>query len=83
MIKQLALLILKYGTYSTQIFSLLVLLSSMCIYNQMRGIDEAALDRLSLVTEMTKHIHDFYLDLEVYNRKITPRYYLELALRPV
>ncbi|BBN10143.1 guanylate-binding protein 1/3/4/7 [Marchantia polymorpha subsp. ruderalis] len=45
------------GTYSTQIFSLAVLLSSMFIYNQMGGIDEAALDRLSLVTEMTKHIH--------------------------
>ncbi|GMH05476.1 hypothetical protein Nepgr_007316 [Nepenthes gracilis] len=44
------------GTYSTQIFSLAVLLSSTFIYNQMGGIDEAALDRLSLVTEMTKHI---------------------------
>jgi len=45
------------GQYSIQIFSLAVLLSSMFIYNQMGGIDEAALDRLSLVTEMTKHIH--------------------------
>ncbi|KAI5066016.1 hypothetical protein GOP47_0018640 [Adiantum capillus-veneris] len=44
------------GTYSTQIFSLAVLLSSLFVYNQMGGIDEAALDRLSLVTEMTKHI---------------------------
>ncbi|KAK7362781.1 hypothetical protein VNO77_04903 [Canavalia gladiata] len=44
------------GTYSTQIFSLAVLLSSMFIYNQMGSIDEAALDRLSLVTQMTKHI---------------------------
>nr|GMC83893.1 guanylate-binding protein 1-like [Ipomoea batatas] len=44
------------GTYSTQIFSLAVLLSSMFIYNQMGGIDEVALDRLSLVTEMSKHI---------------------------
>lgn len=102
----------------------------------MGGIDEAALDRLSLVTEMTKHIRvrasggkttaselgqfspifvwllrvttysclftitsnglvilfsyykvfklqDFYLDLAEDNRKITPRDYLELALRPV
>ncbi|OWM77412.1 hypothetical protein CDL15_Pgr016809 [Punica granatum] len=48
--------ILNQGTYSTQIFSLAILLSSMFIYNQMGGIDEAALDRLSLVTEMTKHI---------------------------
>ncbi|KAL8158472.1 hypothetical protein V2J09_000009 [Rumex salicifolius] len=96
------------GTYSTQIFSLAVLLSSMFIYNQMGGIDESALDRLSLVTEMTKHIRvrasgsktttselgqfapifvwllrDFYLDLVEDNRKITPRDYLELALRPV
>ncbi|XP_027932560.1 guanylate-binding protein 1-like [Vigna unguiculata] len=96
------------GTYSTQIFSLAVLLSSMFIYNQMGGIDEAALDRLSLVTEMTKHIRvrasggsssvselgqfspifvwllrDFYLDLVEDNRRITPRDYLEIALRPV
>ncbi|XP_041026148.1 guanylate-binding protein 1-like [Juglans microcarpa x Juglans regia] len=96
------------GTYSTQIFSLAVLLSSMFIYNQMGGIDEAALDRLSLVTQMTKHIRvrasggrtsaselgqfspifvwllrDFYLDLVEENRRITPRDYLELALRPV
>ncbi|KAL0442718.1 UNVERIFIED_CONTAM: Guanylate-binding protein 4 [Sesamum latifolium] len=52
--------ILNQGKYSTQIFSLAVLLSSMFIYNQ-----------------------DFYLDLEEDNRKITPRDYLELALRPV
>ncbi|WMV49125.1 hypothetical protein MTR67_042510, partial [Solanum verrucosum] len=96
------------GTYSTQIFSLAVLLSSMFVYNQMGGIDEAALDRLSLVTEMTRHIRvrasggrasaselgqfspvfvwllrDFYLDLVEDNRRITPRDYLELALRPV
>ena len=44
------------GQYSTQIFCLAVLLSSLFVYNQMGGIDEAALDRLSLVTEMTKHI---------------------------
>jgi hypothetical protein len=31
--------------YSTQIFSLAVLLSSVFVYNQMGGIDEAALDR--------------------------------------
>ncbi|KAL5575349.1 hypothetical protein UlMin_017048 [Ulmus minor] len=96
------------GTYSTQIFSLAVLLSSMFIYNQMGGIDEAALDRLSLVTQVTKHIRvraaggrdsaselgqfspifvwllrDFYLDLVEDNIRITPRDYLELALRPV
>ncbi|CAN6476706.1 unnamed protein product [Victoria cruziana] len=96
------------GTYSTQIFSLALLLSSMFIYNQMGGIDEAALDRLSLVTEMTKHIRvrastgktsitelgqfspifvwllrDFYLDLVEDGRRISPRDYLEVALRPM
>ncbi|KAL0693342.1 hypothetical protein Bca4012_060522 [Brassica carinata] len=100
--------ILNQGTYSTQIFSLAVLLSSMFVYNQMGGIDEASLDRLSLVTQMTKHIRvkasggtssrselgqfspifvwllrDFYLDLVEDNRKISPRDYLEIALRPV
>ncbi|KAJ8431708.1 hypothetical protein Cgig2_005215 [Carnegiea gigantea] len=100
--------ILNQGTYSAQIFSLAVLLSSLFIYNQMGGIDEASLDRLSLVTEMTKHIRvrasrgrtgaselgqfspifvwllrDFYLDLVEDNKKITPRDYLEIALRPV
>lgn len=49
-------LVLQTGQYSTQIFCLAVLLSSLFVYNQMGGIDEAALDRLSLVTEMTKHI---------------------------
>jgi len=95
------------GQYSTQIFSLAVLLSSLFVFNQMGGIDEAALDRLSLVTEMTKHIRlrssetddapagelgqftpsflwllrDFYLQLEEDGRRITPRDYLETALR--
>ncbi|KAJ6289694.1 hypothetical protein OIU78_025589 [Salix suchowensis] len=45
------------GTHSAQIFSLAILLSSLFVYNQMGVIDEAALDCLSLVTEMTKHIH--------------------------
>ena len=47
---------MQTGQYSTQIFSLAVLLSSLFVYNQMGGIDEAAIDHLSLVTEMTKHI---------------------------
>lgn len=46
------------GQYSTQIFSLAVLLSSLFVYNQMGGIDEAALDRLSLVTEVPFTPHD-------------------------
>ncbi|GAB4827010.1 hypothetical protein Ancab_033890 [Ancistrocladus abbreviatus] len=37
------------GTYSTQVFSLVVLLSGMFICKQIGGIDEAALDHLSLV----------------------------------
>jgi hypothetical protein len=37
---------LQTAQYSTQIFSLAVLLSSLFVYNQMGGIDEAALDRL-------------------------------------
>ncbi|XP_065874616.1 uncharacterized protein [Euphorbia lathyris] len=45
------------GMHSAKMFTLAVLLSSMFIYNQVGLIDEAALDRLSLVTEMTKHIH--------------------------
>lgn len=48
--------LLSAGQYSTQIFSLAILLSSLFVYNQMGGIDEKALDGLSLVTEMTKHI---------------------------
>ena len=31
-----------------------MLLSSLFVYNQMGGIDEASLDRLSLVTEVTR-----------------------------
>lgn len=48
----LVLCFAQTGQYSTQIFSLAVLLSSLFVYNQMGGIDEAALDRLSLVTEV-------------------------------
>jgi hypothetical protein len=39
-----------------QILSLAVLLSSLFVFNQMGPIDEAALDRLSLVTEITQRI---------------------------
>ncbi|KAK2631148.1 hypothetical protein EUGRSUZ_L03330, partial [Eucalyptus grandis] len=44
------------GRCSVRMFSLAALLSSMLIYNQMRGIDEAALDHLSLLTQLTKQI---------------------------
>lgn len=39
-----------------QLLSLAVLLSSTFVFNQMGPIDEAALDRLSLVTQITKHV---------------------------
>lgn len=45
------------GLYRTQIFSLVILLSSMLIYNQTGAIDENALDHLSLVPDITEHIH--------------------------
>lgn len=41
---------------AVQLLSLAVLLSSMFVFNQMGPIDEAALDRLSLVTQITKHV---------------------------
>eukprot|EP00854_Cymbomonas_tetramitiformis_P018741 gene18741-22380_t len=42
--------------YSTQIFALAMLLSSTFIYNQMGGVDEAAIERLALVTEISRTI---------------------------
>ena len=48
---------MQTGEYSTKIFSLAVLLSSLFVYNQMGGIDEASLDRLSLVTEVSVARH--------------------------
>ncbi len=41
---------------STSVFALAVLLSSLFVFNQMGGIDEAALDRLSLVTRVARLI---------------------------
>lgn len=41
---------------AVQLLSLAVLLSSTFVFNQMGPIDEAALDRLSLVTQITKHV---------------------------
>lgn len=43
-------------TYDIQLFSLSVLLCSYFIYNSTGSVDEAALDKLSLVVELTKHI---------------------------
>eukprot|EP01116_Phalansterium_solitarium_P000133 TRINITY_DN1008_c0_g1_i1.p1 TRINITY_DN1008_c0_g1~~TRINITY_DN1008_c0_g1_i1.p1 ORF type:complete len:934 (-),score=352.59 TRINITY_DN1008_c0_g1_i1:403-3204(-) len=44
-------------TYDAKIFSLAILFSSYFIYNSMGVIDETAIDKLSLVTNLTKHIH--------------------------
>eukprot|EP01051_Picozoa_sp_SAG22_P017815 SAG22_NODE_2839_length_2165_cov_1.673282_2_plen_364_part_01 len=43
-------------TYDAKIFSLGILLSSFFVYNSMGVIDEAAIDRLFLVGELTKNI---------------------------
>lgn len=49
-------LLLQAAQEGVQILSLAVLLSSLFVFNQMGPIDEAALDRLSLVTEITQRI---------------------------
>ena len=46
----------RAGQYSTQIFALAVLLSSLFVYNQLGAIDEAALDRLALVSEVSRSL---------------------------
>lgn len=43
-------------TYDAKIFSLGLLLSSLFVFNTMGVIDEGAIDRLYLVSELTKHI---------------------------
>jgi hypothetical protein len=48
---------LQTAQYSTQIFSLAVLLSSLFVYNQMGGIDEAALDRCAYPVEAAAAAH--------------------------
>lgn len=47
---------LQRAQEGVELLSLAVLLASMFVFNQMGPIDEAALDRLSLVTQITKHI---------------------------
>ena len=44
-------------TYDTRIFALALLLSSYFIYNSFGTIDGAAVAKLSLVVNLTKHIH--------------------------
>ena len=43
-------------TYHVQLFALSLLLSSYFIYNSLGSIDESAIDRLSLVTQLSQHI---------------------------
>jgi hypothetical protein len=43
-------------TYDIQIFAFSLLLSSYFVYNSLGAIDEQAIDRLSLVVQLTKHI---------------------------
>jgi hypothetical protein len=52
----LLLLCMQRAQDGVQLLSLAVLLASTFVFNQMGPIDEAALDRLSLVTQITKHI---------------------------
>lgn len=47
---------IKTETYDVQIFSLALLLGSLFIYNSVNNIDESAIDKLSLVVQLTKHI---------------------------
>jgi hypothetical protein len=44
-------------THDAKIFSLSVLLSSCFIYNSMGVIDEGALEKISFIANLTKHIH--------------------------
>lgn len=43
-------------SYDAKIFSLGLLLSSLFVFNTMGVIDEGAIDRLYLVSELTKHV---------------------------
>ena len=43
--------------HDSRIFSIAVLISSVFIYNSVGSIDEDALQNLSFVVNLTKHIH--------------------------
>lgn len=45
------------SNHDVRVFSLAILLSSQFIYNSMGSIDEQALNNMSLVINLTKHIH--------------------------
>ena len=45
------------SNHDVRIFSLAILISSYFLYNSVGSIDENALQNLSLVINLTKHIH--------------------------
>jgi len=45
------------SNHDVRIFSMAILISSFFIYNSVGSIDENALSSLSLVINLTKHIH--------------------------
>ena len=42
--------------HDLQVFSLAMLISSLCIYNSIGALDESSISQLSFVTQLTKHI---------------------------
>ncbi|EFC46568.1 predicted protein [Naegleria gruberi] len=82
-------------TYDTQVFSLALLMSSMFIYNSQGSIDDNAITRLGLVTELSKYVKSKLGGLDnqaifpsflwvvrdfSLDLQITPKNYLEFAL---
>ncbi|XP_031129494.1 guanylate-binding protein 2-like [Ipomoea triloba] len=68
----------QIGTYNTEIFSLAILLSNLIIYNQMGGINEAALDRLAFVIQMTEHIKNKAEKAKDIDRKLGSQHFVWL-----
>ena len=61
------------SAHDTRIFSLTILFSSIFIYNSVGSIDENAINNMSLVVNLTKHIHlnsgdDREIDPEEYGK---------------
>ncbi|EAS03779.1 amine-terminal domain guanylate-binding protein (macronuclear) [Tetrahymena thermophila SB210] len=61
------------STHDSRIFALTILLSSCFIYNSVGSIDEAAIQNLSLIVNLTKNIHiksgqDDEIDFEDYSQ---------------
>lgn len=61
------------SAHDTRIFSLTILFSSIFIYNSVGSIDENAINNMSLVINLTKHIHlnagdDNEIDTDMYGK---------------